>query len=148
MTELRPRNQLSESWTWCPNEYIRFLRQTEAGSIYRVRAIHVTKTRNQVEFTEDELKAAARSLGYRPLNLNHTPPDLSFPENRVIDAEYEDATVEALIAVRDPSLILLVEAKKIVAVSIECQYRYADFTCDDASCWFQIHGVIFRGSPY
>jgi hypothetical protein len=144
MTKLELGN-IMESWTWCPNEYIRFLRQTEAGSIYRVRAIHVTKTRNQVEFTEDELKAAARSLGYRPLNLNHTPPDLPFPENRVIDAEYEDAEVEALITVRDPSLILLIETKKIVAVSIECQYRYADLTCDDDSCWYQIHGVIFRG---
>jgi hypothetical protein len=127
------------------------LAQTEAGSIYRVRAIHVTDMnapdstvkRNGVEFTEEELKAAARSLGYRPLDLNHEPPDLAFPENRVIDAEFEDARVEALIAIRDLNAMNLIETKKIVAVSIEAQYRWADVLCDDMECWLRPVGIIF-----
>ena len=137
--------ELKESFQWAPEEYIRFLRQTEAGSIYRVRAIHVSKTRNQVEFTEDELRVAARSLGYRPIDLNHVPPNLPFPENRVIDAEFEDARVEALISIREPSVMVLIEAKKIVAVSIEAQYRWADVVCDQNECWWQPQGVIFTG---
>jgi hypothetical protein len=134
---------LKESFQWAPEEYIRFLAQTEAGSIYRVRAIHVTKTLNGVEFTEEELKAAARSLGYRPIDLNHEPPDLSFPENRVIDAEFEDARVEALIAVRDTGVMSMIEAKKIIAPSIEAQYRWADVLCDQESCWLRPVGIIF-----
>jgi hypothetical protein len=138
-----PGGNLKESFSWAPDEYIRFLAQTEAGSVYRVRAIHVTKTLNGVEFTEDELKAAARSLGYRPIDLNHEPPDLLFPENRVIDAEFEDAQVEALIAVRDTGVMNLIEAKKIVAVSVEAQYRWADVFCDQQECWLRPVGIIF-----
>jgi hypothetical protein len=142
---------LKESFSWAPDEYARFLAQTEAGSIYRVRAIHVTDmnapestlTRNGVEFTEEELRAAARSLGYRPLDLNHEPPELPFPENRVIDAEFEDARVEALIAIRDLNAMNLIENKRIVAVSIECQYRWADVLCDNMECWLRPVGIIF-----
>jgi hypothetical protein len=148
-----PGGNLKESFSWAPEEYIRFLIQTEAGSIYRVRAIHVTDinapestlTRNGVEFTEEELKAAARSLGYRPLDLNHEPPILDFPANRVIDAEFEDATVEALIAVRDTGVMSMIEAKKITAVSIMAQYRWADVLCDPEKCWLRPTGIIFTG---
>jgi hypothetical protein len=153
-TRLRHRilgGNLKENFSWAPDEYVRFLAQTEAGSIYRVRAIHVTDMnapdstlkRNGVEFTEDELRAAARSLGYRPLDLNHEPPDLAFPDNRVIDAEFEDARVEALIAIRDLNAMNLIETKKIVAVSIEAQYRWADVLCDNMECWLRPVGIIF-----
>jgi len=134
---------LKESFSWAPDEYIRFLAQTEAGSIYRVRAIHVTKSLNSVEFTEEELRTAARSLGYRPIDLNHEPPDLTFPENRVIDAEFEDSQVEALIAVRDTGVMSMIEAKKITAVSVEAQYRWADVFCVQQECWLRPIGIIF-----
>jgi hypothetical protein len=148
-----PGGNLRESFQWAPEEYIRFLAQTEAGSIYRVRAIHVTEisspdstmTRNGVEFTEDELKLAARSLGYRPLDLNHEPPFLEFPQNRVIDAEYEDSRVEAVIAVRDTGAMSMIEAKKIVAVSVEAIFRWADVVCNDQACWLRPVGIIFTG---
>jgi hypothetical protein len=148
-----PGGNLKESFQWAPEEYIRFLAQTEAGSIYRVRAIHVTDisssdntmTRNGVEFTEDELKLAARSLGYRPLDLNHEPPFLEFPQNRVIDAEYEDSRVEAVIAVRDTGVMSMIEAKKIVAVSVEAMFRWADVVCNDQACWLRPVGIIFTG---
>jgi len=150
---------LRESFNWAPDECstwrleIRFLAQTEAGSVYHTRAIHVTdieasdstKTRNGVEFTEEELKVAARSLGYRPPDLNHDMPFLGFPQNRVIDAEFEDARVEALIAVRDTSIMSMIESKKITAVSIEAQFRWADVVCDDESCWLRPVGIILTG---
>jgi hypothetical protein len=132
---------LKESFQWAPDEYIRLLRQTEAGSVYRVRAIHVAKSFNRFAYTEEELRAAGRTLGYRPLNLNHETP-LPFPANRVIDSEYEDECVEALIVVADPCLIQLIEAKKIVAVSIEGQYRWADVVCDEWECAWNPHGIV------
>jgi len=135
---------LKESFQWAPDEYIRFLRQTEAGSVYRVRAIHVAKSLNRVAYTEEELRAAGRTLGYRPLNLNHETP-LPFPANRVIDSEFEDECVEALIVVADPCLIQLIEAKKIVAVSIEGQYRWADVVCDEYECVWNPRGIALTG---
>jgi len=133
---------LRESWTWAPDEYIRLLRQTEAGSVYRVRAIHVAKSLNRFAYTEEELRLAGRTLGYRPLNLNHEQPPLPFPFNRVIDSEYEDECVEALIVVADPCIIQLIEAKKIVAVSIEGQYRWADLVCDEQECVWNPRGIV------
>jgi hypothetical protein len=132
---------LKESFQWAPDEYIRLLRQTEAGSVYRVRAIHVAKSLNRMAYTEEELRAAGRTLGYRPLNLNHETP-LPFPANRVIDSEFEDERVEALIVVADPCIIQLIEAKKIVAVSIEGQYRWADVVCDEWECVWSPHGIV------
>jgi hypothetical protein len=147
-----PGGNLKENFQWAPDEYLRFLAQTEAGSVYRVRAIHVNagdferiQRTNCVEFTEDELKLAARSLGYRPVDLNHEMPFLEFPQNRVIDAEYEEARVEALIAVREPGVMSMIESKKIVAVSIEAQFRWADVVCDDEACWLRPVGIIFTG---
>jgi len=136
---------LKESFQWAPDEYIRFLRQTEAGSVYRVRAIHVAKSLNRMAYTEEELRAAGRTLGYRPLNLNHEQPPLPFPVNRVIDSEYEDECVEALIVVADPCIIQLIEAKKIVGVSIEGQYRWADVVCDEYECAWNPHGIVLTG---
>jgi hypothetical protein len=147
-----PGGNLKENFQWAPDEYLRFLAQTEAGSVYRVRAIHVNagdleriQRTNGVEFTEDELKLAARSLGYRPVDLNHEMPFLEFPQNRVIDAEYEEARVEALIAIREPGVMSMIESKKIVAVSIEAQFRWADVVCNDEACWLRPVGIIFTG---
>ena len=135
---------LKESFQWAPDEYIRFLRQTVAGSVYRVRAIHVAKSLNRFAYTEEELRDAGRTLAYRPLDLNHETP-LPFPANRVIDSEYEDACVEALIVVADPCIIQLIEAKKIVAVSVEGQYRWADVVCDEYECVWNPHGIALTG---
>jgi len=132
---------LKESFQWAPDEYITLLRQTEAGSLYRVRAIHVAKSLNRFAYSEEELRAAGRTLAYRPLNLNHETP-LPFPANRVIDSEFEDDCVEALIVVADPCLIQLIEAKKIVAVSIEGQFRWADLVCDEYECTWDPHGIV------
>ena len=136
---------LKESFQWAPDEYIRLLRQTEAGSVYRVRAIHVAKSLNWFAYTEEELRAAGRTLAYRPFNLNHEQPPLPFPFNRVIDSEYEDECVEALIVVADPCLIQLIDAKKIVAVSIEGQYRWADVVCDEYECTWYPRGLVLTG---
>ena len=132
---------LKESFQWAPDEYITLLRQTEAGSLYRVRAIHVAKSLNRFAYSEEELRAAGRTLAYRQLNLNHETP-LPFPANRVIDSEFEDDCVEALIVVADPCLIQLIEAKKIVAVSIEGQFRWADLVCDEYECTWDPHGIV------
>lgn len=136
--------QLGQSFQWAPEEYIRFLKQTEAGSVYRVLAIHVSTTLKDVTFTEDELRLAARSLGNRPLNLNHKTT-LEFPTNRVIDAEFEDGAVECLIVVADPAIINMIENKQITASSIEARARACEEICEEDNCSTYPKGVVLTG---
>jgi len=116
---------LTESFRWTPP--IEFYKAVEGGRgrFYKVHAIHVTTTGNKNKYTEEELRLAARSLAERPLNLNHEQ-ELPFPENKVVDAEFESNNVEAVILVGDEEANRLYEAGKIRNVSIEAKYRSAD----------------------
>ena len=116
---------LAESFRWSPP--IGFYKAAEGtqGKFYKVHAIHVTTTGNKNKYTEEELRLAARSLAERPLNLNHEQ-DLPFPDNKVVDAEYESGNVEAVIRVEDENVNQLYEARRIKNVSIEAKFRSAD----------------------
>jgi len=116
---------LTESFRWAPP--IEFYKAIESGKgkFYKVHAIHVTTTGNRNKYTEEELRLAARSLAERPLNLNHEQ-ELRFPENKVVDAEFESGNVEAVIRVEDEEVNHLHETGKIKNVSIEAKYRSAD----------------------
>jgi len=116
---------LAESFRWTPP--IEFYKTIEGGKgrFYKVHAIHVTTTGNRNKYTEEELRLAARSLAERPLNLNHEQ-ELPFPENKVVDAEFESNNVEAVIRVEDEEANRLYEVGKIKNVSIEAKYRSAD----------------------
>ena len=116
---------LTESFRWTPP--IEFYKQVEGGTgkFYKVHAIHVTTTGNRNKYTEEELRLAARSLAERPLGLNHER-ELLFPDNKVVDAEFEGNNVEAVILVGDEGVNRLYEAGKIRNVSIEAKYRSAD----------------------
>jgi len=116
---------LAESFRWTPP--ITFYKAVEGdrGKFYKVHAIHVTTTGNRNKYTEEELRLAARSLAERPLNINHER-ELPFPENKVVDAEFESNRVEAVIRVEDEEVNRLYEAGKIKNVSIDAKYRTAE----------------------
>jgi len=116
---------LTESFRWTPP--IEFYKAVEGGrgKFYKVHAIHVTTTGNRNRYTEEELRLAARSLAERPLGLNHEK-ELPFPENKVVDAEFEGNNVEAVIRIYDEEVNHLYEAGRIKNVSIEAKYRSAD----------------------
>ena len=63
-------------------EYLGEDREFPGSKKWSVEAIHVTTTRNKRRYTESELTAAARSLSFRHININHDPNQtLPFPEN-------------------------------------------------------------------
>lgn len=116
---------LAESFRWTPP--IQFYKATEGGpgKFYKVHAIHVITTGNRNQYTEEELKLAARSLAERPLNINHER-ELPFPQNKTVDAEFEGNNVEAVIYVEDEETNRLYEAGKIKNVSIDAKFRSAE----------------------
>ena len=66
-------------------EYMGEGEEVPGSEIYSVEAIHVTTTRNRRKYTEKELTLGARSLSFRPLNINHeTSRILPFNEGGVL----------------------------------------------------------------
>ena len=120
------------------------------SEIYSVEAIHVTTTGNNRKYTEEELTLAARSLSFRPLNINHEiSRTLPFNEggfllNTTLVMKYdaEKKAVVGQIRVTDSKTISMIEHKDIDSLSIE-QLPTNGESCDMVSC--EQHGVVFIG---
>lgn len=126
-------------------EYLGEDREFPGSSIYTVEAIHVTTTRNKRKYTESELVAAARSLSFRPININHDPNQtLSFPENCTLFMEFDRASrsVKGKFRILDSGINRMIETHRINQVSIE-QLPTKGETCNEISC--EQHGVAFIG---
>lgn len=126
-------------------EYLGEDKSVAGAKIWKVEAIHVTTTRNKRKFTLTELKESARSLAFRGLNRNHEENrQLPWPENTTRNMTFNQNTmaVEGTIRVADPDVNALIEAKKIIKLSIE-QIPMSGESCNDVSC--EQHGVVFIG---
>lgn len=131
-------------------EYMGELEDVSGSEIYKVEAIHVTTTKNKRKYTEKELILAARSLSFRPLNINHDISKLlPFNEggvllNTTLTMEYdsEKKAVVGKIRISDIETIHSIENKNIDALSIE-QYPFKGESCGITSC--EQHGVVFIG---
>lgn len=131
-------------------EYMGEFDDVPGSEIYKVEAIHVTTTRNRRKYTEKELTLAARSLSFRPLNINHdTSKQLPFNErgvllNTTLAMEYdtEKKAVVGKIRISDTKTIHSIENKNIDALSIE-QHPFEGESCGIISC--EQHGIVFIG---
>jgi len=131
-------------------EYMGEFDDVPGSEIYKVEAIHVTTTRNRRKYTEKELVLAARSLSFRPLNINHdTSRQLPFNEkgvllNTTLGMEYnsEKKAVVGRIRLSDTRTIRSIENLNINALSIE-QHPFEGESCNIVSC--EQHGVVFIG---
>ena len=126
-------------------EYLGEDREFPGSSIYTVEAIHVTTTRNRRKYTESELTAAARSLSFRPININHDPNQtLPFPENATLFMEFDNISksVKGKFRILDHGINRLINTHRINQVSIE-QLPTKGETCNEISC--EQHGVAFIG---
>lgn len=131
-------DELKESFSWTLPVQLYSI-EDSGTKLYKVLALHVGRTGNRNKYTDAELREAARSLAERPLDLNHFKP---LPQsNRVVDANYEGGAVEAIIAIADPFIPVLIASGKIKHVSIEAKFR--DATCDPSGC--EAHGIVFTG---
>lgn len=98
------------------------------GKWYKGKAITVTRTGNKVKYTEEELKAAGRSLRFRPVSIDHVTESkygrwLPFPQNQLVDAEYEDEAVEYLAYITDQDFHRMYESGLFDHTSIEGSAR-------------------------
>ena len=131
-------------------EYLGEDREVPGSKMFKVEAIHVGTTRNKRKFTKEELEIAARSLSFRPLNINHDDSKtLPFNEggflmNTTLDMHFESKqnAVIGKIRVSDSDTIHRIESKDINTVSIE-QMPTRGESCDMVSC--EQHGVAFIG---
>ena len=115
------------------------------AKIYKVEAIHVSTTRNRRKFTKAELEAGARSLSFRPLNINHEESrGLKYPENstRAMHFNVSKMAVEGTFRVTDPIINAMIETGRINSVSIE-QIPTLGESCNEIIC--EQHGVAFIG---
>lgn len=131
-------------------EYMGEFEDVPGSEIYKVEAIHVTTTTNKRKYTEKELILAARSLSFRPLNINHNVTRL-LPFNEggillnttlVMEYDSEKKAVVGKIRISDTRTIHSIENKNIDALSIE-QHPFKGESCGIGSC--EQHGVIFIG---
>ncbi len=115
------------------------------AKIWKVEALHVTTTRNKRKFTKTELEASARSLAFRPLNINHDDArQLPFPENSTRAMHFNPGTlaVEGSFRITDPTINAMIETGRINSVSIE-QIPTLGESCNEILC--EQHGVAFIG---
>lgn len=133
---------LAESFQWA-KPLLPILKQFEQDgvSFYRVIASNADiKNRNGRIYTAKELQAAASSLSERPLNINHDPSrQLSFPENQVLAARFEDGRVECIIQIQDRYVQQLIESGEISKVSIEGFYLDESRNTEDTEYPTSLH---------
>ena len=118
------------------NTKFEFVNEEDGVKLWKVRAISVTTTGNNREYTREELKAGARSLSFRPLNINHDPlQELSYPENQTLDMDFDINTdaVVGRIQVNNPEINQMIESGDINKLSIEQQPTKGE-ECDDTKC--------------
>lgn len=118
------------------NTKFEFVNEEDGVKLWKVRAISVTTTGNNREYTREELKAGARSLSFRPLNINHDPlQELSYPDNQTLDMDFDINTdaVTGRIQVNNPEINQMIESGDINKLSIEQQPVKGE-ECDDTKC--------------
>jgi len=118
--------EVCEAYNWA-KPLIKYLREDDEAKYWKVRALTANVSMNKADYTNlEELERSARTLTWRPLNLNHDPRQmLPFPENRVDWAEFEDNAVECIIRIHNSQTEVqrAIEKGDIVNPSIEGEPR-------------------------
>lgn len=91
---------IAEAFDWA-KPHISFLRSDSNAKYYTVKAIHAIVSMNNKDYTDyPEMMAAAKSMNYRPVNLNHNHKEwFPYPRTRLDYAKAEDFTVEGILRV-------------------------------------------------
>ncbi len=92
------QKEKKESYDWAKPYLAQWKEAEPTFTYWKVDAAFPVSSMNRNVYTEAELKAAARTLIGKPVKLNHEVTLTSDLAN-IVDAEYEDGAVEAIIAV-------------------------------------------------
>ena len=96
----RTVQRFNESFDWA-KPYVHFLSMDEGAKYYAVKAIHAIVSLNNRDYTNfPEMQSAAKSMNYRPININHdTNRWMTYPRTRLDYAKAEDFAVEGILRV-------------------------------------------------
>ena len=141
LDDTKPYEKPQEKFSWVDKSNIAFWKQDEQAKYFKVEALFPLSSMNRNVYTRNELTKACRTLVGRPVNFNHTCQDL--PDAEIIDADYEDDTVECILKIAKNSTTLeLIEKGDIIHVSIEAQcLRGGELSADGYVC----KGLVFTG---
>jgi len=137
----RGKLRRKERFDWAG--YLRHIKR-EDGKYYKVWAVFPIVSLNLNKYTEDELMRAARTLVGKPVNINH---EFKLEDVEIIDAEYEDNSVECLIFIDNKAefegkrIIDMIDNEEIIHVSIEAICRTFTWNDEGRKC----EGLIFSG---
>lgn len=105
--------------------------QTRGIKCYPIEAIHVGKTRNDIEYTESELRRLATSLSFVRLNINHVYSEtttslpyrraLQYPANQTLVMRYDPILqgIFGMVQIEDYWTNTMIEKGRIGTCSIE-----------------------------
>jgi hypothetical protein len=129
-----------EKFSWI-KPHMELIKEDDQAKYFKVEALFPLSSMNRNVYTRDELTKACRTLIGKPVNLNHTNEVL--PEVQIVDADYEDDTVECLDRIeRNSKALQMIENGDILQVSIEAAcLRGTEETPDGSVC----KGQIFTG---
>ena len=124
-------------------EHLRLYRDKPAKpeNVFGVECLHVGTDSDGVTYTEEELKRAAKTLSFRPIDINHARKfrkggNLAYPENRTLWMEYDPAlqAVTGYLQL-DVHHSWQVRLGKITSVSVEFY----------SLCEIEGRGIVFSG---
>lgn len=125
--------------------HFEFVEEVDGKKIWKVEALHVTITKNNRKYTEQELVLGARSLSFRPLNIDHDESlTLPCPANSTLEMDFDfpKRAVTGRIAISEARINQMIENGDINRLSVE-QLPVKGETCNQMIC--EQHGVTFIG---
>ena len=147
LDDTKPYRKPQEAFRWA-EPTIRFAKEDEEAKYYKVEALFPVSSMNQNLYLEDELLRAARTLIGKSVNMNHEAP---LEGVEIIDAEFEDGAVEALLRVsrkaefKGKRIIDMIDKGEILHVSVEGSCRNRKVKNVDGEAGFSCEGLVLTG---
>ena len=131
--QLHEEFNIIEAFNWVNEPLLQFYKRDNDAIYWKVKALTANVSQNKNDYSDvGQLRRAAPTLGWRPLNWNHNHNTfLPFPEARVDLSAFEDDSVESIIRIpnglRHPTKHKLVNQMiddgDVIHVSIEGEPR-------------------------
>lgn len=138
------KKEPAESFSWAA-PILDASKADENYSYWKVEAAFPLTSMNGNLYTEDELKAASRTLIGKEVNMNHEPPPFPAEEVSIVDAEYEDGATECIVKVKHGSeLEKKLKSQEVISVSIQGGCRARKEETDGLKC----EGMVFSGLAF
>jgi len=147
LDDTKPYRKPQEAFNWA-KPTIELTKEDEEAKYYKVEALFPVSSMNNNIYSEDELLRAARTLIGKPVNMNHEAP---LEGVEIIDAEFEDGAVEALLRVshnaefNGKKIVEMIENGEILHVSVEGSCRSRGVRSMNGETGLSCEGLVLTG---